>query len=190
MGKSIRGTQTEQNLLIAFAGECQSKNRYEFYAEAAKAEGYQQIANLFERTAFQEQSHAKQYFKFLEGRAVEIKVTYGTEKLGNTFENLQTAVNKENNEYSNLYPKFSEIAKEEGFPAVAAIFRIIAKIESGHALRFLKYLKRIEEGTVFQREIPVRWECIKCGYIHEGTEPPKICPGCNHPIGYFEEAND
>ena len=187
MGKSIIGTQTEQNLLKAFAGECQAKNRYEFFAEKARAEGYQQIAAIFETTALQEQSHAKQFFKFLQGGAVEIKVTYTTENVGTTLENLKCSINEEHNEWMELYPHFSEIAKEEGFPAIAAIFRIIAKVEAEHEKRFNKFLKRIEEGTLFKREEPVRWECRKCGYVHEGTEPPPICPACNHPIGYFEE---
>ena len=190
MGKSIVGTKTEQNLLKAFAGECQAKNRYEFFAEKARAEGYQQIAGIFETTAIQEQSHAKQFFKFLEGGAVEIKVTYTTENVGSTLENLNMAVNEEHNEWSIPYPRFSEIAKDEGFPAIAAIFKIIAKVEAEHEKRFTKFLKRIEDGTLFKREKPVRWECRKCGYVHEGTEPPQICPACNHPIGYFEEVID
>jgi rubrerythrin len=187
MGKSIAGTQTEQNLLKAFAGECQAKNRYEFFAEKARAEGYQQIAAIFETTASQEQSHAKQFFKFLEGGAVEIKVIYTTENAGTTAENLKCSVNEEHNEWLTLYPKFAEIAKDEGFPAIAAIFKIIAKVEAEHEKRFTKLLNRIEDGTLFKREKPVRWECRKCGFVHEGTEPPQICPGCNHPRGYFEE---
>ena len=187
MNKSIVGTQTEKNLLKAFAGECQAKNRYEFFAEKARAEGYQQIAAIFEITALQEQSHAKQFFKFLAGGAVEIKVTYTSENVGSTGENLKCAANEEYNEWSSLYPHFSQIAKEEGFPAIAAIFKIIAKVEAEHEKRFNKFLKRIEDGTLFKRENPVRWECRKCGYVHEGTEPPQICPACNHPIGYFEE---
>lgn len=187
MGKIIKGTRTEQNLLKAFAGECQAKNRYEFFAENARAEGYQQIAAIFETTALQEQSHAKQFFKFLEGGAVEIKVTYTTENIGCTLDNLKCAVNEEHNEWSALYPLFAEIAKEEGFPAIAAIFKIIAKVEAEHEKRFNRFLKRIEDGTLFKREKPVRWECRKCGYVHEGTEPPQVCPACNHPFGYFEE---
>jgi rubrerythrin len=187
MGKCILGTQTEQNLLKAFAGECQAKNRYEFFAEKARAEGYQQIAAIFDTTALQEQSHAKQFFKFLEGGSVEIKITYTTENLSSTAENLKYSVNEEHNEWSSLYPKFSEIAKEEGFPAIAAIFKIIAKVEAEHHKRFVKLLNRIEDGTLFKREEPVRWECRKCGFVHEGTEPPKTCPACNHPQGYFEE---
>lgn len=187
MGKSIKGTLTEQNLLKAFAGECQAKNRYEFFAEKARTEGYEQIAAIFEKTALQEQSHAKQFFKFMEGGAVEIKSKFSTRLDDQTIENLKVAIGEENIESSALYPYFSEIAKEEGFPAIAAIFRLIAKVETEHEKRFLKLLKRLEDGTVFHREKPIRWECRKCGYIHEGEQPPQICPACQHPTGFFEE---
>lgn len=190
MGKSIKGTVTEQNLLKAFAGECQAKNRYEFFAEKAKAEGYEQIGAIFEKTALQEQSHAKQFFKFLEGGAVEIKSVYATGIASQTIENLKTAIDEENSESSSLYLQFSEIAKEEGFPAIAAIFKLIAKVEAEHAKRFTKLLNAIEDGTVFHREKSVRWECRKCGYVHEGDQPPLVCPACQHPRGYFEEMAD
>jgi len=187
MGKSIKGTLTEQNLLKAFAGESQAKNRYEFFSEKAKAEGYEQIAAIFEKTALQEQSHAKQFFKFLEGGAVEIRTVFETGIAEQTIENLRTAVSGENNEWSDMYPRFSEIAREEGFPAIAALFRMIAKVEVEHEKRFRKLLQRIEDGTVFHREKSIRWECRKCGYIHEGEQPPQICPACQHPTSYFEE---
>lgn len=187
MGKSIKGTLTEQNLLKAFAGESQAKNRYEFFSEKARAEGYEQIAAIFEKTALQEQSHAKQFFKFMEGGAVEITTVYATGIADQTIENLKTAIGEESNEWSTLYPRFSEIAKEEGFPAVAAIFTMIAKVEAEHEKRFKKLLKRLEDGTIFHREKPIKWECRKCGYIHEGEQPPKSCPACQHPTGYFEE---
>lgn len=187
MRKSIMGTLTEKNLLKAFAGECQARNRYEFFAGKAKEEGYEQIAAIFEKTALQEQSHAKQFFKFLEGGTVEIKSFYATGIADQTIENLKTAIAEENNEWTTLYQHFSETAKEEGFPAIAAIFRIIAKVESAHEKRFAKLLKRLEDGTVFHREQPIRWECRKCGYIHEGEQPPQVCPACQHPTGYFEE---
>lgn len=187
MGKSIKGTLTEQNLLKAFAGECQAKNRYEFFAEKAKAEEYEQIAAIFEKTALQEQSHAKQFFKFLEGGSVEINSVYANGIADRTIDNLKMAVDEENREWTTLYLHFSEVAKEEGFPAIAAIFRMIAKIEAVHEKRFEKLLKRLEDGTVFHREQPIRWECRKCGYIHEGEQPPQVCPACQHPIGYFEE---
>jgi rubrerythrin len=187
MNKSIKGTITEQNLLIAFAGECQARNRYDFFSEKARTEGYEQIAAIFEKTALQEQSHAKQFFKFLEGGAVEIRTIYATGIADQTIDNLKTAINEENNEWSALYPRFSEIAKEEGFPAIAAIFKMIAKVEDEHEKRFKKLLKRLEDGTTFHREKPIKWECRKCGYIHEGEQPPKVCPACQHPTGYFEE---
>lgn len=187
MGKHIKGTLTEQNLLKAFAGESQAKNRYDFFSEKARAEGYEQIAAIFEKTALQEQSHAKQFFKFLEGGAVEITTVYATGIADQTIENLKAAISEENNEWSALYPRFSEIAKEEGFPAIAAIFKMIAKVEAEHEKRFKKLLKRLEDGTIFHREKPIKWECRKCGYIHEGEQPPKSCPACQHPTGYFEE---
>ena len=187
MGKSIKGTLTEQNLLKAFAGESQAKNRYEFFSEKARAEGYEQIAAIFEKTALQEQSHAKQFFKFMEGGAVEITTVYATGIADQTIENLKTAIGEENNEWSALYPRFSEIAKEEGFPAIAAIFTMISKVEAEHEKRFKKLLKRLEDGTIFHREKPIKWECRKCGYIHEGEQPPKSCPACQHPTGFFEE---
>jgi len=190
MGKSIKGTITEQNLLKAFAGESQAKNRYEFFAEKAKAEGYEQIAAIFEKTALQEQSHAKQFFKFLEGGTIEIKSRFVTGIADQTIENLQVAIEEENNEYSKLYPQFSEIAKEEGFPAIAAIFKMIAKVEAEHEKRFKKLLNGILEGTIFHREKPIRWECRKCGYVHEGEQPPLVCPVCQHPRGYFEEMGE
>lgn len=187
MGKSIKGTLTEQNLLKAFAGESQAKNRYEFFSEKARAEGYEQIAAIFEKTALQEQSHAKQFFKFMEGGTVEIRTVYATGIADQTIENLKTAISEESNEWSALYPRFSEIAKEEGFPAIAAIFTMIARVEAEHEKRFKKLLKRLEDGTIFHREKPIKWECRKCGYIHEGEQPPKSCPACQHPTGYFEE---
>jgi rubrerythrin len=190
MGKSIKGTVTEQNLLRAFAGECQAKNRYEFFAEKAKTEGYEQIAAIFEKTALQEQSHAKQFFKFMEGGDIEIKTISTSGISDQTIDNLNIAISEENTEWSGLYPQFSEIAKAEGFPAIAAIFKLIAKIEAEHEKRFRKMLKRLEEGTLFRREQTVRWECRKCGYVHEGEQPPQICPACQHPIGYFEEMEE
>ena len=187
MSKSIKGTVTERNLLQAFAGECQAKNRYEMFADQAKAEGYEQIASIFAKTAQQEQSHAKQFIKFMEGGTVEINSTFVTGLSARTIDNLRSAVEEECRESSELYLQFSETAKAEGFPAIAAIFYLIAKVEGEHAKRFKKLLKRVEEGTVFKRDKPIRWECLKCGHVHEGENPPKICPACNHPTGYFEE---
>lgn len=187
MGKSIKGTLTEQNLLKAFAGESQAKSRYEFFAEKAKSEGYEQIAAIFEKTALQEQSHAKQFFKFLEGGAVEITSVYATGIADQTIDNLKSAIGEENNEWTTLYQHFSEIASAEGFPAISAIFKLIAKVEASHEKRFRKLLHGIEEDTIFHREKPIRWECRKCGYVHVGEQPPQVCPACQHPRGYFEE---
>ena len=187
MKKSIKGTLTEQNLLKAFAGECQAKNRYELFAEKARKEGFEQIAAIFINTASQEQSHAKQFIKFMEGGAIEITSQYSTGLSDLTTENLKIAIDEESREETSLYPQFSKIAREEGFHAIAAIFHLIAKVEAEHARRFKKLLKRLEEGTTFHREQPTRWECLKCGHVHEGENPPQICPACNHPIGYFEE---
>ena len=187
MKKSIVGSLTEQNLLKAFAGECQAKNRYELFAEKAKSEGYEQIAALFAKTALQEQSHAKQFFKFMEGGAVEIKTIFVTGVSDLTIENLRIAIDEETRESTELYLQYSEIARTEGFPAIGAIFQLIAKVEGEHAKRYRKLLDRLEQGTTFHRDKPIRWECLKCGYIHEGENPPQICPACNHPIGYFEE---
>jgi len=190
MAKSIKGTVTEQNLVKAFAGECQAKNRYEMFADKAKADGYQQIASIFAKTALQEQSHAKQFIKFMEGGAVEINSTFITGLSTQTIDNLKIAIEEESRESTQLYIQFSETAKAEGFPAIAAIFFLIAKVEGEHASRFKKLLKRLEDGTVFKRDKPVRWECIKCGHVHEGANPPQICPAFNHPIGYFEEMTE
>ena len=190
MGKSIKGTLTEQNLLKAFAGECQAKNRYEFFAEKAKEEGYEQIAAIFEKTALQEQSHAKQFFKFLEGGAIEITSVFATCLSIQTTANLKTAIVEENNEWSTLYPLYSAIAKEEGFPAISAIFLCIARVEARHEIRFKKLLQRIGDETIFHRDQHIQWECRKCGYIHEGLQPPQVCPACQHPQGYFEEMEE
>ncbi len=183
---SIKGTQTEMNLLKAFAGESQAKNRYDFYAKAARKEGFEQIAHFFEETAENEQSHAKQFFRFLEGGAVEITAIYPAGIIGTTAENLRASAMGEHEEWSELYPEFERIAREEGFKEIANIFKLIAKIEKEHELRFLKLLENIETGKVFERGEKVRWKCRKCGYIHEGTKPLENCPACNHPKGFFE----
>jgi len=187
---NIKGSQTEQNLLKAFAGESQAKNRYEFFAKVAKKEGYEQISEIFSKTALQEQSHAKTFFKFLEGGNVEITATYSAGMIGTTLENLEAAAMGENEEWTELYPKFAEIAAQEGFKMVAAMFKIIAKVEAVHEKRFNKLLKNIKDGKVFERDEIVKWECKKCGHIHEGKSAPKICPGCQHPQAYFEIENE
>lgn len=183
---NLKGTETEKNLLKAFAGESQAKNRYEFFAKVSKKEGYEQISEIFLKTALQEQSHAKTFFKFLEGGDVEITATYSAAMLGTTLENLEAAAMGENEEWTDLYPKFAEIAAQEGFRMVAAMFKIIAKVEAMHERRFKKLLNNLKENKVFERAENVKWECRKCGHIHEGKSAPKICPGCQHPQGYFE----
>jgi rubrerythrin len=190
MEKSIKGTRTEQNLLKAFAGESQAMNRYLFFAKEAKKEGYEQIAAIFEKTAWQEQQHAKRFFKFLEGGEVEITASYPAGIIGTTAENLKASAMGENEEWTLLYPQFAEIAKEEGFPAIAAAFKIIAKVEAEHEKRYLKLLKNLETGEVFKREENTLWECRNCGYIHDGKNPPENCPACQHPKSYFEEKSE
>ncbi len=187
MEKSIKGTRTEQNLLKAFAGESQATNRYEFFAKAAKNEGFEQIAAIFQKTANQEKQHAKRFFRFLEGGEVEITAKYPAGLIATTLENLKAAAAGENEEWTELYPMFSDIAKEEGFPAIAAAFKLIAKVEAEHEKRFLALLKNVEEGKVFEKEETTRWECRNCGYVHEGTKPPENCPACQHPKAFFEE---
>jgi rubrerythrin len=186
MNKSLKGTQTEQNLLKAFAGESQARNRYEFFASAAKKEGYEQIAAIFQKTASQEKEHAKRFFKFLEGGAVAITAAYPAGKIGTTAENLKAAANGENEEWTELYPAFAETAKQEGFTEVATAFKLIARVEAEHEKRYLKLLKTLEEGTVFQKAEKVRWTCRNCGYVHEGTKAPEACPACQHPQAFFE----
>lgn len=186
MGKSIKGTQTEQNLLKAFAGESQARNRYEFAAKAAKKEGYEQIAAIFQETANQEKEHAKRFFRFLEGGVTEITASYPAGITTTTLENLKAAAAGENEEWTELYPKFAEIAKEEGFPEVSIAFKMIAKVEAAHEKRYLKLAKNIEDGTVFLKDGKVWWKCRNCGYIYEATEALDICPACQHPKSYME----
>jgi len=174
----------------AFAGESQATNRYEFFAKVAKKEGYEQIAEIFMKTAAQEKSHAKQFFRFLEGGEVEITASYPAGVIGTTVENLKAAAMGENEEWTLLYPEFAAIAKEEGFAKIASVFKIIAKVEAEHEKRYKKLLSNIEDGTVFRKDGKVRWECRHCGYIHEGEKPPLNCPACDHPQAYFEVAAD
>jgi len=189
MEKGIKGTQTEKNLLKAFAGESQAKNRYTFFSKKAKEEGYEQIAELFMITALQEEQHAKQFFKFLEGGPVEITATYPAGSIGTTLENLKAAAMGEHEEWTELYPHFAEIAEKEGFGKVATAFKLIAKIEKEHEDRYKKLLDKVEKGKVFEREEDVEWVCRKCGYTHKGKKALKNCPVCNHPEAYFEEKN-
>ena len=186
MEKSLKGTQTEQNLLKAFAGESQARNRYEFFAKVAAEEGYKQISNIFQKTADQEKQHAKRFFKFLEGGDTEITATYPAGKIGTTAENLKAAAMGENEEWTLLYPGFAEIAQREGFPQVAAAFKMIGKVEAEHEKRYLKLLKNIEDGTVFKKGEKVKWVCSNCGFVHEGEKALDNCPACLHPQAYFE----
>lgn len=187
---SIKGTKTEQNLLKAFAGESQARNRYTYFAKQAKKEGLEQIASLFEETALNEQEHAKRFFKFLEGGAVEITAMYPAGVIGSTLDNLKAAADGENEEWTELYPEFAKIAEEEGFKEVAMAFKMIAKVEKAHEDRYRKLYNNLEEGKVFKRGDKVVWKCRNCGFIHEGMVAPKLCPACQHPQSYFEIKED
>lgn len=186
MTKSLKGTKTEQNLLKAFAGESQARNRYEFFASVAKKEGLEQIAAIFIETAGQEKEHAKRFFKFLEGGDVEIQAAYPAGIIGNTAENLKAAAMGENEEWSILYPAFAETAEEEGFSEIATAFKMIASVEVEHEARYLKLLENLEKGIVFEKDGEVYWMCRNCGYIHKGKKAPKECPACVHPQAFFE----
>ncbi len=186
MEKSIRGTRTEQNLLKAFAGESQAKNRYTFFAKVAQGEGYEQIAALFMETAMHEEMHAKRFFSFFEGGMVEITASYPAGVISTTAENLKAAAEGEHEEWSHLYPDFAEVAEAEGFKSIAVLFRSIAKVEAEHERRYLKLLGNVNSGKVFEREAKVKWVCRKCGFIHESTKALVNCPACNHPRAYFE----
>ena len=184
--KSIKGTQTEKNLLTSFAGESQARMRYTYFASAAKKEGYEQIAAIFEETANQEKEHAKRMFKYLEGGMVEITGTFPAGVIGSTADNLRAAAAGENEEWSKDYPHFADVAAEEGFPEIAAMYRNIAIAEKGHEERYLAFLNNIENGTVFHKEESTVWQCRNCGFIMEGTDAPKMCPACLHPQAHFE----
>jgi len=184
--KSIKGTKTEQNLLKAFAGESQARNRYTFFASVAKKEGYEQIAAIFLETAEQEREHAKRFFKFLEGGPVEITVVYPAGIIGTTAQNLLAAAEGELEEWDILYPGFAETASEEGFPTIADAFEKIAKVEVQHEIRYRKLLANVEEGTVFKKSEAVEWQCRNCGYVHIGVSAPETCPACIHPQAFFE----
>ena len=183
---SLQGTKTEQNLLKAFAGESQARMRYDYFAKQAKKEGLEQISAIFAETALNEKEHAKRFFKFLEGRMVEITATYPAGKIGTTLENLYASADGENEEWTELYPTFADIADEEGFKEVANAFRMIAKVEKAHEERYRKLAENIDSGIVFKRNDTYIWKCRNCGYIHEGKGAPKICPACDHPQSYFE----
>lgn len=186
MAKSIKGTQTEKNLLTSFAGESQARNRYTFFASAAKKEGFEQIAAIFLETAEQEKEHAKRMFKYLEGGNVEITASFPAGVIGRTIDNLQAAVAGEHEEWTEAYPHFAEVADTEGFPEIAEMYRRIAIAEKGHEERYFAFVKNIEAAKVFAKDDEVVWQCRNCGYIHVGKEAPETCPACNHPQAYFE----
>ena len=183
---SIKGTQTEQNLLKAFAGESQARMRYDYFAKQAKKEGLEQMSAIFAETALNEKEHAKRFFKFLEGGDVEITATYPAGIIGTTLENLKASADGENEEWTELYPAFADVAEKEGFKDVAIAFRMIARAEKAHEDRFRKLYSNLEEGNVFERDGVIVWKCLNCGYLHEGKKAPKKCPACLHPQSYFE----
>ena len=182
----LKGTQTEKNLLTAFSGESQARNRYTYFAKQAKKEGYVQISNIFSETADQEKEHAKRLFKLLQGGEVEITGAFPAGTIATTMENLKEAAAGENYEYTEMYPGFAKIAKEEGFGEIAAIFSAIAIAEKQHEKRYLELAANIDAGRVFKRDAPVVWRCINCGYLHEGNQAPMVCPACDHPQAHFE----
>jgi rubrerythrin len=183
---TLKGSKTEKNLMTAFAGESQARNRYSFFASKAKEEGYEQISAIFLDTADNEKEHAKRFFKFLEGGEAEITASFPAGMICTTADNLREAAAGENHEHTKLYPGFARVAEEEGFKEVAATFKMIAIAERSHEKRYLALLKNIECGQVFKRAAPMKWRCRNCGYVHEGTEAPKKCPSCLHPQAYFE----
>lgn len=188
--KSLKGTQTEKNLLISFAGESQARMRYTMFSSQAKKEGFEQIAAIFLETAEQEKEHAKKFFSYLEGGPVEITATYPAGIVGTTAENLKAAAAGENEEWTEAYPHFADIAEAEGFPVIAATFRKIAAVEKEHEKRYLRLLEKVEAGKVFARDEEIKWQCRNCGHVHIGKEAPKACPTCAHPQAYFEEEKE
>ena len=186
MGKSVKGTKTEKNLLATFAGESQARNRYTYFASAARKEGFEQIANIFMETAENEKEHAKLFFKALEGGDVEITVVYPAGAIRDTKTNLQEAAAGENLEWTALYQDFAKTAKDEGFPEIARSFEQIAKVERFHESRYRKLINNIANSEVFKKKAAIKWHCINCGYVIEGSEAPKECPVCKHPQAFYE----
>lgn len=184
--KTLKGTKTEKNLLTAFAGESQARNRYTYFSSQARKESYQQIMGVFLETADNEKEHAKGLFKFLEGGEVEIEASFPAGLIGDTKENLKAAAAGENYEHTEMYPEFANVAEKEGFQKIASVFRAIAVAERQHEKRYLNLLENIEKDRVFKRERVVKWKCRNCGYLHEGTEAPEECPACAHSRSYFE----
>ncbi len=186
MGKSLKGTRTEKNLLAAFAGESQARNRYTYFAGKAREEGYMQIANIFEETALNEKEHAKIFFQYLEGGDVEIVAAYPAGMIRDTKTNLEAAAAGEKMEWTAIYSDFAKIARDEGFPEVANSFEQIAKVEKFHEARYRKLISNVAGGQVFKKKSSVKWHCTNCGYVYEGDEAPKVCPACKHPQSYYE----
>jgi rubrerythrin len=186
MAKSVKGTKTEKNLLKSFAGESQARNRYDYFASAARKEGLEQIANIFQETALQEKEHAKRFFNFLEGGMTEITASYPAGKTGTTKENLKAAAEGEHEEWTDLYPHFAEVAKEEGFPEIAAAYKMIAKVEAEHERRYLRLLQNVSEDKVFMKNGKVWWKCINCGYVYESEKALETCPACLHPKSFMQ----
>jgi rubrerythrin len=183
---SLKGTQTEKNLLTAFAGESQARNRYTYFAGTARKEGYRQISEIFEETANQEKEHAKRLFKFLEGGEAEVRASFPAGVIRSTKENLKEAAGGEKYEWSEMYPGFAKTAREEGFTQIADVFTAIAVAEKQHEKRYDVLRENIEQDRVFKRDKPVVWRCLNCGYLHQGTEAPEECPACAHPQAHFE----
>jgi rubrerythrin len=183
---TLKGSKTEKNLLTAFAGESQARNRYTYFASQAKKEGFVQISYIFEETANQEKEHAKRFFKFLEGGDVEIQAAFPAGVIGNTAENLKAAAAGEHYEWESMYPEFAKVAREEGFEKIAKVFEAVVVAEKQHEKRYLDLLKNVEAGKVFKKDKKVVWRCRNCGYLHEGEEAPKECPACAHPQAHFE----
>ncbi len=183
---NLKGSKTEKNLLTAFAGESQARNRYTYFASRAKKDGYVQIAHIFEETANQEKEHAKRLFKFLEGGEVEIRAAFPAGVIGGTAENLKGSAGGEHYEWETMYPEFAKVAREEGFDAISRVFEAIAVAEKQHEKRYLGLLDNVEAGTVFKKSKKVVWRCRNCGYLHEGEEALDVCPACAHPRAHFE----
>lgn len=182
----LKGSQTERNIITAFAGESQARNRYSYFAGQAKNDGYVQIADIFAETADQEKEHAKRLFKLLEGGTAEVRASFPAGVIGSTAENLEEAAGGEHYEWTDMYPSFAKVAKEEGFDSIAQIFTSIAVAEKQHEKRYLGLLASVKAGTVFQKDRPVVWRCRNCGYLHEGTAAPTVCPACAHAQAHFE----
>ncbi len=184
--KKLKASETEKNLLKAFAGESQARNRYTYFASVAKKEGFEQISEIFLETAENEKEHAKVFFQYLQGGDCEIVASYPAGKIGNTQENLLAAANGEKLEWGKLYPEFEQVARSEGFSEIATSFKEIAEVEEQHEKRYCKLLENIKKNSVFKKDKIVKWKCRNCGYVHEGKDAPLVCPACKHPQAYYE----